>query len=253
MVTRAKLGLFSLVVLVAAVAALAGGVASAGANIVCAHYTSQTNTATSVTVTFEVFEDGCAVTLTSYQSTSTGHTHQAWAGDRFDIGTHSLTVPLTCGTDNQVALYIGEVENAESDIGSWSITPQCGPPPPSVCTYTKGFYKNHLNVVAAYAPSGLGGFNLADLQGILTASPSKLPAGQGGALNLAQQALTALLNEAKGAAATSTVNTAIATALANLNITLVNHNVTSVTVNSGTNTGGLTSIIEPFNSATDCG
>jgi len=45
----------------------------------------------------------------------------------------------------------------------------------------------------------------------------------------------------------------IATALANLNITLVNHNVTSVTVDAGTNTGGLTSIIEPFNSATDCG
>ena len=81
MVTRAKLGLLSLVVLVAAVAALAGGVASAGASIVCAHYTSQTNTATSVTVTFEVFEDGCAVTLTSYQSTSK-RTHQPGLGGR---------------------------------------------------------------------------------------------------------------------------------------------------------------------------
>jgi hypothetical protein len=204
-------------------------------------------------VTFEVYSQPCTVTLTSYQSTSSGHTNQVYSAGTFSNGTHTLTVPLTCGTDNQVALYIGQVETAQSDIGSWSITPQCGTPPPPVCTYTKGFYKNHLNVVAAYAPSGLGGFNLADLQGILTASPSKLPAGQGGALNLAQQALTALLNQAKGATAPSAVNSAIATALASLHITLVNHGVTSVTVNPGTDTGGLTSIIEPFNSATDCG
>ena len=95
-------------------------------------------------------------------------------------------------------------------------------------------------------------FTLNQALAILAASPSKLPAGQGGALNLAQQVVTALLNKGKGATPSPAVTSAIASAVAGLNIVYTGNNVTSVT-SSGIDVGGLTGIIEPFNSATDCG
>jgi outer membrane biosynthesis protein TonB len=97
----------------------------------CANYASQALDGTSVTVSFGVNEDNCPVTLTSYQSTPTGHTHELYAAGVFAIGTWSLTVGLSCGTDNQVDLFLGPPPlilggpSASMDLGAWAIIPAC--------------------------------------------------------------------------------------------------------------------------------
>jgi hypothetical protein len=245
--------LTSAVVLLAAIAAVAGSPARAAG--LCALYTSETHSSSSVTVTFHVNTAGCQVTLTSYQSTINGRTNEKFASGVFGVGDQTLTVPLTCGTDNQVDLFLGPVPppypDASTDLQALSITPECTPPP-SVCTFTKGYYKNHSAAVTLYQAGLAPYFTLNQALAILAASPSKLAAGQGGALNLAQQVVTALLNKGKGATPSSAVTSAIASAVAGLNIVYTGNNVTSVT-SSGIDVGGLTSIIEPFNSKTDCG
>ena len=68
------------------------------------------------------------------------------------------------------------------------------PPPPSVCTYTKGFYRNHgSDLVIA-----VDGRTKAQAQAILDATPGKPGSvdfgGDNTLLNLYQQFLTALIN-----------------------------------------------------------
>jgi hypothetical protein len=157
----------------------------------------------------------------------------------------SFNVPNTAGfTTNDT----GSTGSATANV---SVTVQC--PSPPVCTYTKGFYKNHLSTVQTLFGSGLPGtsLSLAQVEAILTASPSQLSPGSGGALNLAQQALTGLLNEAKGASASSAVQSAISTALASLSYTFSGGKLTAISSNSN-NVGGLTNTIDGFNSANDC-
>ena len=89
------------------------------------------------------------------------------------------------------------------------------PPPPGVCTYTKGFYRNHATSTAAViafmgGSVRLGPANLtsAQAQAVLNATP-----GQSGnvtypsnlMLNLAQQLITGELNVARGSTASSGV------------------------------------------------
>ena len=85
-----------------------------------------------MTVTFDVFQAPCTVTLTSYQSTSGGHTHQVYStGTDLGVGLHTLTVAVTCGTDNQLDLFIGPTPppepNGTTDIHAFAVTPECAP------------------------------------------------------------------------------------------------------------------------------
>jgi hypothetical protein len=139
--------------------------------------------------------------------------------------------------------------------------------PAAVCTYTKGFYKNHSAVVNTVVGAGLSlpttisingvatsTLTAAQVNAILQASPSSLSPGSGAALNLAQQALTALLNEKRGSTASNitTVNAAISAALGSLSVTISGGTVTAVT-STASDVGGLTNTIDAFNQSMDCG
>ena len=99
---------------------------------VCASYTSQALSGMSIVVSFNVMDANCPVSLASYQSTPTGHTHEAYATGLFATGAWSLTVPLSCHTSNEVDLFIGGPPlvlggpNASPDLGAWAIFLPCG-------------------------------------------------------------------------------------------------------------------------------
>jgi hypothetical protein len=110
------------------------GVGSAGAAGLCAKYDSDTHTSSSVTVTLIVNSAPCQVTLVSYQSTSAGHTNEQFDTETFTtLGPHTLTVPLTCGTDNQIDLMLGTPPpNASTDLHAFAIQgPTCPTTPPT--------------------------------------------------------------------------------------------------------------------------
>lgn len=97
----------------------------------CAAYTSQTRSGAALTVSFDVSVVNCPVSLASYQSTTAGHTNEAYASGVFATGAWSLTVALTCGTDNQADLFVGAPPlviggpNANLDLGAWAIFFPC--------------------------------------------------------------------------------------------------------------------------------
>jgi hypothetical protein len=132
----------------------------------------------------------------------------------------------------------------------------CGsPPPPAVCTYTKGFYRNHADVVAnilngGTIPLGNANLNAAQVQQVLDAKP-----GQPGkvtwspsndVLNLAQQILTAELNGLRGA---SPPQPAIDAGNASLT---VGTSGGGVQIAGDTNAGTLLNPLDSFNSSNDC-
>jgi hypothetical protein len=97
----------------------------------CAYYTSQSVIGTTVTVFFGVRSTGCPVSLASYQSTPIGHTNEIYANGVFATGDWSLTIALTCGTSNEVDLFLGTPPlvmsgpGANPDLGAWAIFPPC--------------------------------------------------------------------------------------------------------------------------------
>ncbi|HEY6835546.1 MAG TPA: hypothetical protein VI142_03665 [Gaiellaceae bacterium] len=143
------------------------------------------------------------------------------------------------------------------------VTLTCAPPPPAVCTYTKGFYRNHADVTASLI-AGLGGsvpvgstnLTAAQAQAVLNATP-----GQAGnltftsnlLLNLVQQLITAELNVARGSSASSGVQSAITSATSAVTVKLSGGRIQ---LSSSLSNGAATTLetaIENFNSASDCG
>ena len=165
-------------------------------------------------------------------------------------GTHTVTVTASNVHGNDGLAVAGSTTTATLTCGS-------PPPPPSVCTYTKGFYRNHASVTASViAGMGgsipLGGTTLSDsqAQAILSATPGK-PGGvtftSNDLLNLAQQTLSAELNEARG----STPAPTAAIAAANLAISVTGGNALAIV---GTpDVGSLITPLDSFNSSNDCG
>jgi len=132
-----------------------------------------------------------------------------------------------------------------------------------VCTYTKGYYRNHAPATAAViafmgGTVQLGPKNLtaAQTQAVLNATP-----GQSGnvtftsnlLLNLAQQVITAKLNVARGSTASPGVQSAIASASAAITVTLSGGQIQLSTALSTTAASALVTTVEGFNSASDCG
>jgi hypothetical protein len=134
-----------------------------------------------------------------------------------------------------------------------------------VCTYTKGYYRNHPSTTASVI-AGMGGhitlgsasLNAVDAQAILNATPGQPGNVSWGTdnllLNLAQQVLAGELNVARGSTATSAQLAAIASANAAMTVTKGSLGIIRISTSlSGTNESTLESTIEGFNSSNDCG
>jgi len=132
-----------------------------------------------------------------------------------------------------------------------------------VCTYTKGFYRNHQSATAAViafmggtVPLGSGNLNASRAQAVLNATssqPGNVTFTSNLLLNLSQQIISAELNVARGSSASSNELSAIASANAGITVTFVSGQIRLTTSLSATTAGALTATIENFNSASDCG
>jgi hypothetical protein len=176
--------------------------------------------------------------------------------------TLSFTVPND-GAPHEIVANSYSITNDSTIYGLPGIvTLTCGSPPPPVCTYTKGFYRNHPNVTASVI-AGLGGsvpvgstnLTAAQARAVLNATP-----GQPGnvtftsnlLLNLVQQLITAELNLARGSSASSDVQSAAASASSAITATLSGGRVRLSSGLSNNTASTLESRIENFNSASDC-
>ncbi len=132
-----------------------------------------------------------------------------------------------------------------------------------MCTYTKGFYRNHASVTASVIAGmngsvQLGSVNLtaARAQAVLNATPGdpgNVTFTSNLLLNLAQQVITAKLNVARGSTASAGVQSAIASASSAITVTLTNGQIRLTSALSTTSASALNSTIENFNAASDCG
>jgi hypothetical protein len=176
--------------------------------------------------------------------------------------TLSFTVPND-GAPHEIVANSYWITNDSTIYGMPGIvTLTCAPPPPPVCTYTKGFYRNHADVTASVI-SGLGGsvpvgsanLSAAQAQAVLNATP-----GQAGnvsfasslLLNLVQQLITAELNVGRGSSASAGVQSAIASASSAINVTLSGGKVQLSSALSNGPASTLETTIENFNSSSDC-
>ena len=117
------------------------------------------------------------------------------------------------------------------------------PPPPSGCTYTKGWYRNNGSTTVV----AVDGRTQAEAQAIFAATPGKPNGVTWGAdnnnLNLYQQLLAALLNG--GASGPAAVQTAIGDAQ-----TATGGSGLVITVAAGTNVSALIATLSQFNEGT---
>jgi hypothetical protein len=178
--------------------------------------------------------------------------------------TLSFTAPND-GAPHEIVANSYSITNDSTIYGLPGIvTLTCGsPPPPPVCTYTKGFYRNHPGVTASVI-AGLGGsvpvgstnLTAAQAQAVLNATP-----GQAGnvtftsnlLLNLVQQLITAELNVARGSNAPSGAQSAVASASSAINVTLSGGRIRLSSALSNGAASTLETQIGNFNSAFDCG
>lgn len=202
-----------------------------------------------------VFVDGGIATQTIYNFTGPTGTH-----------TVQFTVPND-GFPHFIEANTYSLTNSTPVFGLPGVaTLTCGtapPPPPSVCTYTKGFYRNHAGVTAS-AIAGMGGtvkvgsanLSAAQAQAVLNTVPgqaSNVRYTSNLLLNLVQQLITAELNVARGSAASNGVQTAIASANAAITATIAGSQIQLSSALSTDAASALVTTLESFNSATDCG
>jgi hypothetical protein len=164
--------------------------------------------------------------------------------------------PLACDPDllpAGVDLEFCEVSGATVTFGELNIfhgglaTFVNAPPPPKICTFTKGYYRNHPEAVGAINVAGLV-LTEAQAEAILEATPGK-PNGvsftSNNLLNLEQQLITAIINLGGDiTAGPDEVDAAIATALAEVvesGLSLSAPNLTSDEI------GALIDVLSKFN------
>jgi hypothetical protein len=228
-----------------------------GVDITCtsATYNYSTFPSGEQTVLETIFVDGAVNTQTTY--TFTGPT-----------GTHTVqfTVPND-GFPHFIEANAYSITNATPVFGLPGVaTLTCGttpPPPPSVCTYTKGFYRNHPDVTASVI-AGMGGkitvgskkLTAAQAQAILntvSGQDSNVTYTSSLLLNLVQQLISAELNVARGSAASAGVQAAISSANAAITVATAGGGIQLSTALGTDAAAALATTIESFNSLTDCG
>ena len=122
------------------------------------------------------------------------------------------------------------------------------PPPPTGCTFTKGWYRNNgSNTIIALAD----GLTKSQQQQVFDATPGQpgLVTWNGGNnnLNLYQQLLAAINNLGGNlTAGPAAVDVAVAAALAGTSVTTLNGGV-QITVAAGTDVSGLIDVLSDFN------
>lgn len=251
--------LAALTVMAAAVAAVLAGVASANflgsATVTCtdATYNLSNFPSGDQEVLLTIFIDGVVATQTT--------------ADFVGPTAPPLTVSYTVPNDGQPHMIEADgysITNGTPVFGlPGSATLTCGtppPPPPSVCTYTKGFYRNHPSVTAAVIGASGGSIlagstalNAAQAQAVLNATP-----GQPGnvafssnlLLNLVQQVIAAELNGVRGSTVSPDVQSAVNAANAGISVALAGGNI-QLTSSLAT-MSSLEATIETFNSTNDC-
>src|SRR4051794_16024731 len=180
--------------------------------------------------------------------------------------TLAFTVPAD-GKSHTVEANAYSLTNSTPVFGLPGITTvTCGstppPPPPGVCTYTKGFYRNHAATTAAVI-GGMGGtiqvgstaLTAAQAQAILNATPGtpgNVTFTSNLLLNLVQQLLAGELNGARGSTVSPDVQAAIAAANAGVTATIAGGKI-ALAAAASLDQSGVEAKIESFNSASDCG
>jgi hypothetical protein len=227
-----------------------------GVDITCtsATYNYSTFPDGSQTVMETIFIDGAVAKQTFF--TFTGST---------GTDTVQFTVPND-GLPHFIEANSYSVTNATPVFGLPGVaTLTCGttPPPPSLCTYTKGFYRNHPDVTASVI-AGMGGtvkvgskkLNAAQAQAVLntvSGQASNVTYTSSLLLNLVQQLITAELNIARGSTASAGLQASIASANAAITVTTGGG---QINLSSGLATDAASAIataLESFKFATDCG
>ena len=147
------------------------------------------------------------------------------------------------------------VTNSTTIFGvPWIVTLTCGAPP--VCTYTKGFYRNHPAATSSVI-AGLGGsiqvgsanLTATQAQSVLNGNV-RYPSNA--LLNLAQQLITAELNVARGAGASSGVKSAIASANSAISVTLPGGRIQLSSALATGAASALGTTFESFNASSVC-
>jgi hypothetical protein len=141
----------------------------------------------------------------------------------------------------------------------------CGsaPPPPSVCTYTKGYYRNHPGTTASVI-AGMGGtvkvgasnLNAAQAQAILNTvvgQPSNVTYTSNLLLNLVQQLIAAELNIARGSTASAGLQSSMASANAAITVGTAGGGIQLSTGLSTDAASALNDALAGFNTSSDCG
>lgn len=214
-------------------------------------------------VTWNLSSDGFGASFAILDSAAgaTESTGSLTSGNGY-AASGSYTIPTSASSDTVVASIIWD--DNPTQVASRVVTltaPTNCTPPPSVCTYTKGFYRNHSAVTAAVI-SGMGGtiqvgnraLRAAQAQAILNATP-----GQPGSvtfssnllLNLVQQLITAELNGARGSSVSTTVQNAITAANSGITVTL-GTTIQLASALSQEQLNGLISPLSDFNASSDC-
>jgi hypothetical protein len=252
--------LSALTVVAAAVAAVLAGVASANFSgsvaITCtdATYTLGSFPSGSQDVLLTVFVDGVVATQTT----------ASFVGP----DAPPITVQFSVPSDGQSHMIEANAYSITNQTPIWGlpgiVSLTCGappPPPPSVCTYTKGYYRNHPAATSAII-AGSGGkvllgstaLNAAQAQSVLNAtpgSPGNVTFSSNLLLNLAQQVIAAELNGVRGSTVSPDVQSAVDAANAGISVALAGG---QIQLSSSLATmSSLEATIETFNSATDCG
>jgi molybdopterin-binding protein len=122
------------------------------------------------------------------------------------------------------------------------------PPPPTGCTFTKGWYRNNGSETIIASADGL---NKSQQQQVFNATPGQPGnvtwTGGNNTLNLYQQLLAAINNLGGNLTAGPTsVDNAIAGAMAGTTVTTLNGGV-QITLNAGTDVSGLIDALSDFN------
>jgi hypothetical protein len=207
-----------------------------------------------VVVSWTVTSNGFPATFTLDDSSGPQGSGSLNSGDGFSVS--GSFIPTSTSPDTVTANITWSDGFVGGEPSPVSVTLPTNCAPSGVCTYTKGFYRNHPDVTASIIGAGtvqVGNvaLNAGQAQQVLDATPGKpgkVTFTSNDLLNLAQQLITAELNVVRG----STPAPTSAIAAANAAITATT-NGGGVQLSASGDVGSLITPLDNFNSSDDCG